>query len=131
MSHFTTIKTVVRDQAVLEDTLRELHYSFQVGESLPIRGYQEANAYGQVVIDTGSEYDIGFQRQQDQSFSVCADWWGVQKDTDIKQEGFLQELNQRYSHIAVKNQVLEHGYLIEEETVLENGEIDLLICEQI
>lgn len=131
MSHFTTLKTVVRDQVVLEDTLRRLHYSYQVGERVPIRGYQGANAYGQVVIDTGSSYDIGFQKQQDESFNVCADWWGVEKDTAIKQERFLQELNRTYSHITVRNQVLDHGYLIEDEKILENGEIELVICERI
>ncbi len=130
MSHFTTVKTVIRDQLVLEDTLRQLHYDFQVGTRIPIRGYQENNAFGQVVINTGTKYDIGFQRQQDESYSVCADWWGVGLDTSIEEKGFLQELNQTYSHIGVKKQVLEQGYLIEEEKRHENGDIELVICER-
>jgi len=65
MSHFTRVQTVIRDQVVLEDTLRQLHYRFQTGERLPIRGYQSNTEYGQVVVDTGSRYDIGYQRQAD------------------------------------------------------------------
>lgn len=131
MSHFTTIKTVIRDQVVLEDTLRSLHYDFRVGEALAIRGYQGNRTTGQVVVNTGSVYDIGFQRQEDRAFAVCADWWGVQKDTQIRQDEFLREVNQAYSHRAVKREVLSQGYIIESENVLENGEIELVVCEPI
>lgn len=40
MSHFTRVKTVIRNQLLLEDTLKQLHHRFQTGERLPIRGYQ-------------------------------------------------------------------------------------------
>lgn len=127
MSHFTTVKTVVRDKETLCETLRNLHYNFQEGTHIPIHGYQGNNAYGEVVINTGSAYDIGFQ-QQGEEYAVCADWWGVQKDTSIKQESFLQQLNQSYSHCAIKKQVLIQGYIIEEETINAKGEIELVIC---
>jgi hypothetical protein len=131
MSHFTTIKTVIRNQVVLEDTLRSLHYNFQSGESVPIRGYQGNRTTGQVVINTGSDYDIGFQRQTDQTFAVCADWWGVQKSTAIREDEFLREVNQSYTHQNVKREVLALGHLIESEKVLENGEIEIVVCERI
>jgi hypothetical protein len=131
MSHFTTVKTVIRNQVVLEETLRQLHYNFQVGENLPIRGYMGNRATGQVVISTGGAYDIGFQRQEDNAFAVCADWWGVQRDTPIKQEHFLRQVNQTYSHQAVRQEAVNLGYLIESERVLENGEIEIVVCERI
>lgn len=129
MSHFSTVKTVIRDQESLVQTLRQLHYDFQVGERLPIRGYADNRQYGQVVINTGSKYDIGFQRQTDETFSVCADWWGVQGNTRLREQSFLEQVNQTYAHQAIRRQVLEDGYLIEEERVLENGEIELVVCE--
>jgi hypothetical protein len=129
MSHFTTVKTVIRDQATLVETLRQLHHDFQVGDRLPIRGFADNRQYGQVVINTGSEYDIGFQRQEDETFSVCADWWGVEGNTALRERPFLDQVNQAYAHQTVKKQVLEDGYLIEEERVLENGEIELVVCE--
>ena len=130
MSHFTRVQTVIRDQAVLEETLRQLHYRFQAGERAPIRGYQGNQDFGQVVVDTGSAYDIGFQRQPDQSFAVCADWWGVRNKTKLREESFLQEVNRTYAHLAVKRQVIERGLIIEEENVLPNGEIELVVCER-
>ncbi len=131
MSHFTRVQTVIRDQVLLEESLRQLHYTFQAGERLTIRGYQGNRESAQVVVNTGSQYDIGFQRQADQTFQVCADWWGVQKDTSIRQEAFLQQVNQTYAHRAVRKQVVEDGYIIEEERVLENGEIELVVSELI
>ena len=131
MSHFTTIRTLIRNQLTLEDTLKDLHYAYRAGESLPIRGYQGGRETGQVVIDTGSAYDIGFQRQTDETFAVCADWWGVQKDTSIREVDFLRSLNQSYTLKNVRQQVLRDGHLIELERVLENGEIELVVCERI
>ncbi len=130
MSHFTRVQTVIRDQALLEEALRKLNYQFQSGERVLVRGYQGNQESAQVVIDTGSEYDIGFQRQDDQSFAVCTDWWGVRNKTKLRQESFLQELNRTYAHLAVKQKVLEQGLIIEEENILPNGEIELVVCER-
>jgi hypothetical protein len=131
MSHFTRVKTVIRDQVVLEESLRQLHYDFRVGERLPIRGYMGNRETGQVVVNTGSAYDIGFQRQADDTFQICADWWGVQKDTAIREATFLQQLNQTYAYQVVKKQVVEDGYIIEDERVLDNGEIELVVAERL
>ncbi|MBI5911280.1 MAG: DUF1257 domain-containing protein [Betaproteobacteria bacterium] len=130
MSHFTQVQTVIRDQTLLEETLRQLNYQFQSGERVVIRGYQGNQEFAQVVIDTGGAYDIGFQRQADQSFAVCADWWGVRNKTKLREESFLQELNRTYAHLAVKQQVIKQGLIIEEENILPNGEIELVVCER-
>ena len=130
MSHFTRVQTVIRDQGLLEEALRQLNYQFQSGESVLVRGYQGNQESAQVVIGTGSGYDIGFQRQADQSFAVCADWWGVRNKTKLRQESFLQELNRTYAHLAVKRQVIKQGLIIEEENILPNGEIELVVCER-
>lgn len=131
MSHFTRVQTVIRDRVLLEDTLRQLHHRFQSGERVPIRGYQGNTEHGQVVINTGSAYDIGFQRQADESYAICADWWGVHGNTPIREQTFTQQLNQTYAHLTVRKQVLEQGWLIEGERVLANGEIELVLCERI
>jgi len=130
MSHFTQVQTVIRDQSLLEEALRQLNYRFQSGERVPVRGYQGNQESAQVVIDTGSDYDIGFQRQADQSFAVCADWWGVRNKTKLREESFLQELNRTYALLAVKRQVIRQGLIIEEENILPNGEIELVVCER-
>ncbi len=36
----------------------------------------------------------------------------------------------RCSHLAVKQQVIKQGLIIEEENILPNGEIELVVCER-
>ena len=130
MSHFSQVKTVIRDRALLEESLRQLQFNFQSAEEVTIRGYQGNTESGEVVVDTGCRYDIGFQRQEDGSFAVSADWWGVEFNTPVRQETFMQALNRTYAHVTVKQQVLEQGLIIEEERVLPSGEIELVVSER-
>lgn len=131
MSHFTTLKTMIREKDYLCEALRDLHYAFREGEGLTVRGYRNNTERAQVVVDTGCAYDIGFQRQSDQTYAMCADWWGVQNNSPIRQDAFLNQVNQQYAYHAVKNQVMEKNFIIEEERVLENGEIEIVVCEPI
>ena len=130
MSHFSQVQTIIRDQVLLEESLRQLQFDFQTGEEVTIRGYQGNTESAQIVVDTGCRYDIGIQRQADGSFAVCADWWGVEFNTQIRQETFMQTLNRTYAHLTVKRQVLEQGLIIEQEKVLPNGEIELVVSER-
>ena len=130
MSHFSQVQTVIRNQALLEESLRQLQYNFQTGKEVTIRGYQGNTESAQVVVDTGCRYDIGLQRQEDGSFAVSADWWGIEFNTTIRQESFMQALNRTYAHLTVKQQVLEQGLIIEQERVLPNGEIELVVSER-
>ena len=115
MSHFTKVKTVIRDREVLCESLRELHYNFRQGDDLIIRGYQGNTQRAQVVIDTGCDYDIGFQHQPDQTYAVCADWWGVETTKGITEQEFVQKLNQRYAYHKVIKTVKKYNYQVEEE----------------
>jgi hypothetical protein len=130
MSHFTKVQTVIREQVVLCEALRQLHHRFQEGERVLIRGYAGNTEHGQVVVNTGSQYDIGYQRQADGTFTCCADWWGVQGNTQLRQDTFLNEVNRTYANINVRRQIEEQGLILEEERVLPNGEIELLVCER-
>jgi hypothetical protein len=130
MSHFTRVQTAIRDQALLRDALEVLGFDVEVGDQVRIHGYQGNTETGQVVVSTGSPFDIGFQRRPDGTYQLCADWWGVQTDAQISQEDFVRDLNRTYAHLTVKKQVLEQGLVIEEERVLENGEIELLVSER-
>lgn len=130
MSHFSQVQTVIRDQALLEESLRQLQFEFQSAEEVTIRGYQGNTEHAQIVVDTGCRYDIGIRRQEDGSFAVCADWWGIEFNTNIRQESFMQSLNRTYAHLTVKRQVLEQGLIIEQERVLPNGEIELVVSER-
>jgi hypothetical protein len=129
MSHFTKVKTVIRDRVVLSEALRQLHHQFREGDSLTVRGYQGGTQTAQVVIDTGCSYDIGFQRQADQTFDAVADWdYGVHRNAAqrYRTDAWLAEVHQKCAQIAVLEKIKEQGWVTEENRVLETGEIEVV-----
>jgi len=134
MSHFTKIKTVIREEARLCEALRELHHEFRQGQNLAVRGYPGDTQTAQVVINTGCAYDIGFQRAGNGAFDAVADWdYGIKNKAEsrFQKDRFLAEINQKYAHLAVREEVRQRGFIIEEERTLSNGEIELVVCEPI
>lgn len=131
MSHFVQIRTQIREREQLVAALRDLHYQFREGENLQIRGYSGNRETAEVVVDTGSQYDIGFRRQgQQQEYECVADWWGVELGSSIKQQSFLQQINQQYAYRVVLEEARETDMLIEEDEVLENGDRVILLSER-
>jgi len=129
MSHFQRIRTQIREREHLTQALRDLHFQFQEGENLVVRGYPGTRERAEVVVETGSAYDIGFQRNAD-VYEVVADWWGVQKDTRLRETTFLQDVQRQYAYNLIREQAREQDLIIEEERVMESGEIVLLISER-
>ena len=129
MSHFQRIRTQIREQEHLVQALRDLHYQFQEGENLVVRGYSGNRETAQVVVNTGSNYDIGFQRKA-QEYEVVADWWGVQGNSPIRQEAFMQQVNRQYAYNLIRDQAREQNLIVEEEQTMENGDVVIVLSER-
>lgn len=129
MSHFVRIRTQIREREHLVEALRDLHYRFQEGQNLTLRGWQGNRETAEVVVNTGANYDIGFRRQAGE-YEVVADWWGVERSTPIRQQAFLGQVAQRYSYNLVRAQAREQYLMVEEEQELENGDIVILLSER-
>lgn len=129
MSHFLKIKTQIREKDHLVRSLRDLHYRFQEGNNLIVRGYSENRERSEVVVDTGSQYDIGFQRRAD-AYEIVADWWGVEKDTSIRQESFIQQVNRQYNYNLIMDQAVEQNLVVEKEEILASGDMVIILSER-
>jgi SOS-response transcriptional repressor LexA len=129
MSHFVRVRTQIREREHLVQALRDLHLRFQEGQSITVRGYAGNREAAEVVVDTGSKYDIGFRRQAGE-FEVIADWWGVETSTSIGRTSFVQQVSQRYSYNVIHEQAREQYLVVEEEQELENGDIVILLSER-
>jgi len=131
MSHFVQVRTQIREREQLVAALRGLHHQFREGERLQIRGYQGNRETAEVVVDTGSQYDIGFRRSgQQQEYECVADWWGVEGNSSIRQQSFLQQINQQYAYHVVLEEAREQDMIVEEDEVLENGDRVVLLSER-
>lgn len=129
MSHFVRIQTQIREREHLVQALRDLHHQFREGENLVVRGYAGTRETAQIVVDTGCDYDIGFRRTA-QEYEVVADWWGVEGNSPIRQEPFIQQINRQYAYNLIQEQAREQNLMVEEEETLANGDLVIILSER-
>ena len=123
MSHFSTIQTKIVVKEYLIKALDDLKFQWQEGD-LEVRGYQGNRTKAEIRLETGNPgYDIGF-RKTGENYEVVADWWGIK---NIKQDEFLQNVNQRYAYNAVKDQLDQQDFSLVEEEVREDKTIHLSV----
>ena len=123
MSHFTRIKTRMVERAHLVAALRDLGHAPEEGQ-LQARGFGGNRTPVEVRIQTrNSGYDVGFRRTAE-GYEVVADWWGVK---GIKQNEFLQQLQQRYAYHATRAKLQEQGFALVTEEQQEDGRIRLVL----
>ena len=131
MSHFLNIRTQIREREHLVQALRDLHHQFQLSPNLAndlvVRGYQGNRERAEIVVATGTDYDIGFQKKSD-TYEICADWWGVEKGR-IKQQAFVQQLNRQYAYNIIRDQARVEDKAWAERT-MENGDLIITITER-
>ena len=128
MSHFVTLRTDLREREHLLGALEDLGYSLREGDSLPLRGDGRQEESAEIVIDTGCDYEIGF-RQRGRHYEVVADWYNIERMTDLRRQKFLERLTQRYAYNIIRDQAREQNLIVEEEQEA-NGDIILVLSER-
>ncbi|MEB3198761.1 MAG: DUF1257 domain-containing protein [Candidatus Sericytochromatia bacterium] len=113
MSHFTRIKTQLNDLEAVEAAVEGLGYPY--ARNAFVRGYAGNTTQAELVCSPGREYDIGFVQSSGAEISVVADWWGVGKDSGLKQDVFLKSLRQRYAHHLITKQFASQGFQLVQE----------------
>ena len=75
MSHFTTVKTQIKQKEMLKKALNKLGYD-NVIENGIIRGYQGNQQQADIVVQGIGGYDVGFVQEGEQ-YTIIADFWGL------------------------------------------------------
>ncbi len=73
MSHFTEIKTEIKDIEALRSACREMGLTLL--QNAEARGYYENKTKGDYVIRLKGPYDIALNKQPDGTFGLTADMW--------------------------------------------------------
>ena len=129
MSHFTKCALKMTNLAALKKALADMQLKFteaEQGQSVNVRGYRGDKLQGVMSIDMG-RYDIGVVDNQDGTYGVTADWWGVETTKGVSEEEFQNQLAQKYQYHNVKQACEEKGYAVEEEVNEEDGSIRLVV----
>ena len=91
MSHFTTIKTQIKDLPALRSAVNEL--GLQLLPNTTARGYINQSTKGEYVLRLKGPYDIAVNQQPDGTYGLTTDWWDGHVEREVgKDYGRLLQL---------------------------------------
>jgi len=123
MSHFSNIKTQIRNLDFLKASLTDLGIDWK-DESKTVKGYQGNTRTAEVVIEQDNNYDIGFS-WNGAEYELVADLEYWQQPLTV--EGFLRQVTQRYAYNTVRNEAGKQGFQVTEEQKNDDGSIRLVV----
>lgn len=123
MSHFSQIKTQIRNLSSLQAALTDLGLAWKSG-SEAIRGYRGKTQTAEIAIEQDNGYDIGF-RWNGSEYELVADlqYWRQELTVDR----FLSRVTQRYAYHTVLNETTQKGFQVTEQQQNKDGSIRLVL----
>lgn len=123
MSHFSQIKTQIRNLPALQSALNDLGLDWKAGPQ-SIRGYKGKTQSAELVIEQDNGYDIGFSKT-DEAYELVADMDFWQQAWSV--DRFLEQVTQRYAYHTVINTTAQQGFQVAEQVNNEDGSIRLVV----
>jgi hypothetical protein len=124
MSHFSNIKTKIRNIESLTAALTDLGIDWKTG-SQPVRGYKGDSRTAAVTIAQENGYDIGFSRNEDNEYELIADLQFWQQNWSV--DRFISQVTQRYAYHTVVTAATKQGFQVAEEVDRQDGSIKLVV----
>lgn len=123
MSHFSQIKTQIKDLTSLQSALTDLGIDWKAGPQ-QVRGYRGQTRQAEVSIEQGNGYDIGFSWNGGE-YELVADLQYWQQPLTV--EGFLNRVTQRYAYHTVVKETTRQGFQLAEQQQNQDGSIRLVL----
>ena len=123
MSHFSQIKTQIRNLPALKQALSDLGMTWQDGPR-EVRGYQGQTRSAEVAIEQANGYDVGFS-WNGQEYELVADLQFWQQNWSV--DRFLNHVTQRYAYHTVLNETAQKGFQVTEQQKNQDGSIRLVL----
>ena len=123
MSHFSTIKTKIKDKEALLEALEMLYYEVEVDKTLENPANHQ---HEEVNVHVAVGKDIGFRfNPTTETYELVTDLqtW----NEPIPVERFLDKLSQQYARMVLHKAVKEEGFTIQEEWEMEDNSIELTV----
>ncbi|MEL6579381.1 MAG: DUF1257 domain-containing protein [Cyanobacteria bacterium J06621_12] len=123
MSHFSNIKTKIRNLNSLKAALKDLDVDWK-DSSGAVRGYKGQTHQAEIVIEQTNSYDFGFCWNGSE-YELVADLQYWQQPLTV--DGFLRQVTQRYAYHTVVSETANQGFAITEEAKNDDGSIRLVV----
>ena len=130
MSHFTCIKTKIKERPYLIEALELMGHEVQENQQLVINNPSHAEEHPAFVAEVAIRNDIGFRWNKNmETYELVAelDTW----DLDVPVSRFLEKVTQQYARMTVHNTVIEDGWQIAEECEMNDNSIELTVTRWI
>ena len=127
MSHFSTIKTQLKEAEPLIKALNNLGYSINKEEKLVI-GYKGKSTEVDISMNLPGETKVGFKWDNNSNayeLVTDLDLWKF----EIPVERFISKVTQMYAYNTIISKTNEDGYQIVEQKNKNDGSIELVLTK--
>ena len=130
MSHFSTIKTQLKDKDVLLEALELLQYTVNEKQDLVIENPSHAEEHPVMNACVAVAPDIGFcWNEQTQSYDLYSDdqTWSL----NVPPSRFIDKVTQQYARMMIHDTVKQEGFEVQEEWEMDDNSIELTVTRWI
>jgi len=127
MSHFSTIKTQIKDADPLIKALQSLGYDINQEEKF-VKGYRGKFTAVDISINLPGETKVGFKWDKNSNayeLVTDLDLWKF----EIPVERFISKVTQMYAYQTIISKTQEDGYQIVEQKNKNDGSIELVLTK--
>jgi len=127
MSHFSTIKTKIKNKPELVEALELLQYN--VVQDVQLENPLD-HQHKQWNVDVAISDEIGFRLNKNTgTYELVSDQqtW----DLDVPVQRFIDQVTQQYARMAIHNTVKDQGFQVEEEWEMDDNSIELTVTRWI
>ena len=125
MSHFSTIKTKLKNKPQLVEALELLQYDVKEDQQLKVTG-SHGIGHETVEAEVAIGTDIGFRMHPvTGEYELVADLETWNQPTPV--ERFMDKVNQQYARMTVHNVVKDMGFQVDEEWEMQDNSIELTV----
>ena len=128
MSHFSTIKTKIKDKEHLVEALKDLGYPAHVENVvMVVEDPAHAKDHPTIEVEVSAGTEIGFRYNPvTESYELVTDLQTWQHNIPV--ERFITKLTQQYALRVLTTAVKEEGFVIQDQVVNENDLAVELVC---
>ncbi len=124
MSHFSTIRTKIKNKPELVEALELLQYN--VVQDVKLENPLD-HEHKEWQVDVAIGNDIGFRLNKDGVYELVAD---IQTWKDpIPPKRFIEKVTQQYARMTIHNTIKEMGFSVQEEWEMDDNSIELTVTK--
>ena len=126
MSHFTCVKTQIKERPYLIEALQSMGHDIEENKVLVVNSTSHAEEHPEFFAEVAIRNDIGFRwNKNTENYELVAelDTW----DLDVPVSRFIDKVTQQYARMTLHGTVKEVGFEVAEEWEMDDNSIELTV----